>query len=70
MYPPCGSNIKYVGPEASLSKLEAVQTELAESEKELQHEIAELQEDLRQEQDPNRMQAIQEMISVCSPILL
>ena len=30
----------------------------------LQDEIADLQEDLRKEQDPNRMQAIQEMISV------
>lgn len=50
--------------EASLSKLDAVQSHLAETGKELQREIAALQEDLQKEQDPNRMQAIQEMISV------
>ena len=62
--------IEHVYPEASLSKLEVVQTQLAENERELQHEITALQEDLRKEQDPTRMQAIQEMISVCSPVLL
>ena len=55
-----------MGSEASLSKLDAVQSHLAETEKELEREVAALQEDLRKEQDPNRMQAIQEMISVRS----
>ena len=41
-----------------------MQTQLVQTEQELQHEIAVLQEELRKEQDPNRMQAIQEMISV------
>ena len=50
--------------EAALGQLEAVQNRLAENEKELQREIQYLQAELRREQDPNRMQLIQEMISV------
>ncbi|KIJ18544.1 hypothetical protein PAXINDRAFT_71265 [Paxillus involutus ATCC 200175] len=49
--------------EASLSQLEVVQAKLAENERELQAEIDALQEELRQDQDPTRMQLIQEMIS-------
>lgn len=50
--------------EAALGQLQAVQARLAENEKELQLEIDSLQAELRREQDPNRMQLIQEMISV------
>lgn len=50
--------------EASLSRLEAVQAQLAQNGRELQQQIVELQGKLRKEQDPNRMQMIQEMISV------
>ncbi|KIJ68088.1 hypothetical protein HYDPIDRAFT_173763 [Hydnomerulius pinastri MD-312] len=49
--------------EASLSQLEVVQAKLAQNERELQAEIDALQEELRRDQDPNRMQLIQEMIS-------
>ncbi|KAI0339913.1 hypothetical protein BDW22DRAFT_1414917 [Trametopsis cervina] len=49
--------------EESLGQLESVQTRLAQSERELMREIVSLQEQLRKEQDPNRMQLIQEMIS-------
>ena len=60
--------------EVALSQLEAVQARLAQNEHELQQQIAELHLELRRDQDPNRMQLIQEMISVfkvvCSPCLL
>ena len=52
------------GAEASLALLEAVQTKLTENQRDLQREIDSLKEELRQNQDPNRMQLIQEMISV------
>lgn len=42
-----------------------VQAQLAQDEQDLQNEIAQLQEELRLQQDPGRMQLIQEMISVC-----
>ena len=42
-----------------------VQAQLAKDEQDLQNEIAQLQEELRLQQDPGRMQLIQEMISVC-----
>ncbi|KAH7888924.1 Vps53-like protein [Phlebopus sp. FC_14] len=48
--------------EASLSQLESVQAKLAQDERDLQNEISALQEELRRDQDPNRMQLIQEMI--------
>ena len=54
----------YASVEAALGQLEAVQSRLTENEKELQDEIDSLQTELRREQDPNRMQLIQEMISV------
>ena len=50
--------------EESLGQLEAVQTRLAQNERDLQQEIVSLQQELRREQDPSRMQLIQEMISV------
>lgn len=50
--------------EASLSRLDAVQAKLAQDERDLQAEIDALQEALRRDQDPGRMQLIQEMISV------
>ncbi|GJE92731.1 vacuolar protein sorting-associated protein 53 -like protein [Phanerochaete sordida] len=62
-FSPIGVLNEFFPTEASLSKLETVQTQLVQTEQELQHEISLLQEDLRKEQDPNRMQAIQEMIS-------
>lgn len=50
--------------EAALGQLEAVQSRLAENERALQSEIDSLRAELRKDQDPNRMQLIQEMISV------
>ncbi len=50
--------------EASLGQLEAVQSRLAQNERDLQLEIDSLQDELGTEQDPNRMHLIQEMISV------
>lgn len=52
--------------EASLGELEAVQQRLAENEREMKIQIEELTEELKGNQDPNRMQLIQEMISVWS----
>jgi len=53
-------------PEASLGELEAVQQRLAENTREMKAQIDELTEELKTNQDPNRMQLIQEMISVRS----
>ncbi len=53
--------------EAALGQLEVVQAKLAQNERELQAEIDALREELRKDQDPSRMQLLQEMISVCSP---
>ena len=50
--------------EASLGELEAVQQRLADSERQMKAQIDELAEELKANQDPNRMQVIQEMISV------
>ena len=52
--------------EASLGELEAVQQRLAENEREMKIQIEQLTEELKENQDPNRMQLIQEMISVWS----
>ena len=51
-------------PESALGQLEAVQARLAQNERDLQAEIDALREELRKDQDPSRMQLIQEMISV------
>jgi hypothetical protein len=51
-------------PEASLGHIDAVQAQLAQNELELRREIDSLQEELKRDQDPSRMQLIQEMISV------
>ncbi|KAH9058879.1 Vps53-like protein [Lactarius vividus] len=53
----------YFPNEESLGQLDVVQAQLAEDEQDLQNEIAQLQEELRLQQDPGRMQVIQEMIS-------
>ncbi|KAH9944691.1 Vps53-like protein [Amylocystis lapponica] len=53
----------YFPDEASLGQLEAVQARLADNERELQREIDSLKAELRRDQDPSRMQLIQEMIS-------
>jgi len=50
--------------EESLGQLDVVQVQLAKDEQDLQNEITQLQEELRLQQDPGRMQLIQEMISV------
>jgi hypothetical protein len=50
--------------ENSLSKVEAVQAGLVQNELELQREIDALQLELERDQDPTRMQLIQETISV------
>lgn len=50
--------------EAALAHTEVIQARLAESQREVQREIDELQAELKLHQDPNRMQSIQEMISV------
>ncbi|TFY73906.1 hypothetical protein EWM64_g10106, partial [Hericium alpestre] len=53
----------YFPDEASLGHLDEVQTRIAQDEQDLQDEIYALQEELRLQQDPNKMQIIQEMIS-------
>lgn len=63
----CASRICFVTrvvAEASLARLDAVQAKLAQDERELQAEIDALEEALKRDQDPGRMQLIQEMISV------
>ena len=52
--------------EAALGRLDDVQTRLNGQEQDILNEIKELEIELRKEQDPSRMQLIQEMISVCS----
>ncbi|KAF8134453.1 Vps53-like protein [Boletus edulis] len=49
--------------EASLARLDSVQAKLAQDARELQAEIDALQDALKRDQDPGRMQLIQEMIS-------
>ena len=50
--------------EASLGELGDVQQHLADSERQMKEQIDELTKELKTNQDPNRMQLIQEMISV------
>ena len=50
--------------EASLGELEAAHQRLADNERQMKAQIDELTEELKANQDPNRMQLIQEMISV------
>jgi len=54
--------------ETSLGELEAVQQRLADSEREMKAQIDELTDELKTNQDPNRMQLIQGMIFVRSPV--
>ncbi|PSR73209.1 hypothetical protein PHLCEN_2v10930 [Hermanssonia centrifuga] len=60
---PVGMLNEFFPDEASLGQLEAVQSRLAQNERDLQLEIDSLQDELGTEQDPNRMHLIQEMIS-------
>ncbi|KAF5348642.1 hypothetical protein D9758_006764 [Tetrapyrgos nigripes] len=53
----------YFPDEASLANTEAVQAKLAEDQRAIQKEIDALREQLKRNQDPDRMQLIQEMIS-------
>ena len=52
--------------EAALGRLDDVQIRLNGKEQDILNEIKELEIELRKEQDPSRMQLIQEMISVWS----
>jgi hypothetical protein len=52
--------------EGALAQIELVQARLAETQSALQKEIDLLKAELRRDQDPERMQLIQEMISVRS----
>ncbi|VDB95976.1 unnamed protein product [Peniophora sp. CBMAI 1063] len=54
---------QYFPDEASLGQLETVQAKLAQDEQDLAVEIRELQEEIKLQQDPGKMQLIQEMIS-------
>jgi chaperonin cofactor prefoldin len=51
--------------EASLGQIEAARQRLADDERTLQNEIETLRAELQKSHDPQRMQTIQEMISVC-----
>jgi hypothetical protein len=51
-------------PEASLAHIDAVNSRLSETQLDLQNEIDSLQRELSANHDPERMQLIQEMISV------
>jgi len=54
--------------ESSLGELEAVQERLVESERQMKAQVDELTEELKTNKDPDRMQLIQEMISVRFPV--
>lgn len=47
-----------------MAQLEDVQTDLARQQRELETEINDLRVELKKDQDPNRIQIIQELISV------
>ena len=55
--------------EASLGQIDVVKIKLAHNERELRREIDSLREELKHDQDPGRMQLIQEMISVSNTFL-
>lgn len=59
-----------VRAEESLARLDTVRTQLAAQQKEIQDEIDALRLELRRDQDPNRLQTIQELIAVSCPCLL
>jgi hypothetical protein len=60
-----GSHLYLVLPaETSLSQIADVQERLHQNELALRKEIVELEADLQREQNPQKMQAIQEMIGV------
>ena len=51
--------------EASLANTETAQAKLVDSQKEVLNEVEKLRAQLVENQDPNKMQVIQEMIGVC-----
>ncbi|KAL4251433.1 VPS53 family protein [Abortiporus biennis] len=53
----------YFPNETALEHLDGIQSHLAQNELDLMKQIDELQEELKKDQDPSRMQLIQEMIS-------
>lgn len=53
-----------------MGQIEVIQTRLAQNELELQREVDSLQQELKRDQDPGRMQLIQEMISVSALALV
>jgi len=55
--------------EEALGQLAVVQDNLKQQQRELQAEILSLQHELQKNQDPGRMQLIQELISVSTPII-
>jgi hypothetical protein len=56
--------LAHLSVEASLAQTEVVQARLAQNELDLKREISALHEELKRDQDPGRMQLIQETISV------
>ena len=50
--------------EESLAQTNNVRNQLLQKKKDLQHELDALREELKRNQDPDKMQLIQEMISV------
>ena len=63
---PLGSLNTLFPDQASLSEIAAIQGRLKEDQRALQAQIDQLQAELRRDQDPDRMQLIQEMIGVRS----
>jgi len=59
-------HVSHYLPEESLGQIEVVQAHLSQNEIKLRNEIEALRAELKRDQDPNRMQLIQETISVCS----
>ena len=55
--------------EASLGQIDIVKAKLAQDELELRREVDSLREELKRDQDPGRMQLIQEMISASDTLL-
>lgn len=54
----------YVPTEASLAQADAIQARLSDELRETQNEIDTLRAELRRDQEPARMQLIQELIAV------
>ena len=64
-WPSCSPDLSLVeSTEAALSSLEFIQKKLRDDQQALQEDINLLRDELHQHQDPERMQCIQELISV------